>query len=119
MFPFTGLDVTWASSIMTVDVGAIQSSEQKISWISYIWTLEFNQPIHLNIDSELTEMMIYSGVSYFFWERTPEVIVTDMKTIWDNIDEKKKYEKLVSYQKKDSHGQACPSFFWYDNYSGH
>ncbi len=28
----------------------------------------FNQPIQLNIDRKLTEMMIYSGVSYFFWE---------------------------------------------------
>ncbi len=24
-------------------------------------------------------------------------------------------EKSVSYQKKDGHGQAHPSFFWYDN----
>ncbi len=30
--------------------------------------LAFNQPILLNIDRKLTEMMIYSGVSYFFWE---------------------------------------------------
>ncbi len=27
---------------------------------------EFNQPIRLNIDTKVTEMMIYSGVSYFF-----------------------------------------------------
>ncbi len=24
-------------------------------------------------------------------------------------------EKSVSYQKKDGHGHACPSVFWYDN----
>ena len=27
--------------------------------------------------------------------------------------------KSVSYQKKDGRGHACPSFFWYDNDSGH
>ncbi len=29
---------------------------------------EFNQPTHLNINRKLTETLIYSGVSYFFWE---------------------------------------------------
>ena len=29
------------------------------------------------------------------------------------------FEKSVSYQKKDVHGQARPSFFWYDTDSGH
>ncbi len=28
----------------------------------------FNHPTQLNIDRKLTEMMIYSGMSYFFWE---------------------------------------------------
>ena len=28
----------------------------------------FYQPIQLNIDRKLTEMMIYNGLSYFFWE---------------------------------------------------
>ncbi len=28
-------------------------------------------------------------------------------------------EKSVSYQKKDQHGHMRPSFFWYDNDSGH
>ncbi len=50
MFPFTGLDVTWASCITTVDLGAIKSSEQKISWVSYIWTPESS----LNLISPLT-----------------------------------------------------------------
>ena len=31
---------------------------------------KFNQSIQLNIDKKLNEMMIYSGVSYFFWECT-------------------------------------------------
>ena len=30
--------------------------------------LEFNQPTLLNIYRKVTEMMKYSGVSYFFWE---------------------------------------------------
>ena len=30
----------------------------------------FNQPSNLNIDIKLTEMMLYSGMSYFFWECT-------------------------------------------------
>ena len=29
---------------------------------------EFNKPTRLNINKKLTEMMIYSGVSCFFWE---------------------------------------------------
>ncbi len=34
---------------------------------------KFNQPTQLNIDRKVNEMMIYSGVSYLFWEwnRTP------------------------------------------------
>ncbi len=33
-----------------------------------------NQPIQLNIDIKLTEMMIYSGMSYFFWECVHDLI---------------------------------------------
>ncbi len=34
-----------------------------------IWVFTvFNQPTPLNIDRNVTEMMKYSGVSYFFWE---------------------------------------------------
>ena len=31
---------------------------------------DFNQPTQLNIDRKVTEMMIYSGGSYFFWKCT-------------------------------------------------
>ncbi len=35
----------------------------------YTWVFPaFNQPFRLNINRKPTEMMIYSGVSYFFWE---------------------------------------------------
>ena len=73
-FPFTALDVTWVSCIKTVDLGNIQSIERKITLVSYIWTPEswvfpeFNHPTQLNTDRNVTGMIIYSGVSNFFWE---------------------------------------------------
>ncbi len=39
-FPFIGLDITWVSCFRTVSPGDIQSREQKITWVSYIWTPE-------------------------------------------------------------------------------
>ena len=40
--------------------------------------------------------------------------------VWVVVKTKeKKSKKLASYQKKDRGGYTCPSFFWYDNDSGH
>ncbi len=41
------------------------------------------------------------------------------KKIKENFSKKKKSKKSVSYQKKGGRGPAHPSFFWYDNDSGH
>ncbi len=73
--PLSRLYVTWISCIKTVNSGDIQSCEQNITEnnLSQLhlntWVFpEFHQPSQLNIDRKLTEMMIYSEVSCFFWE---------------------------------------------------
>ncbi len=63
--------------------------------------LAFDQPIQLNIDRKLTEMMIYSGVNYFFL-RVYNLTKSDPDSLWDTLELEaclrgKKWAKRVSY----------------------
>ncbi len=48
--------------------------------------------------------------------------IRDVYVTWVQMKKKippKKSKKSVSYKKNGGHGHAHPSFFWYDNDSGH
>ena len=70
-FQLIQLDITGAHCLNAPDSGVSSwvngNSPGSASFEHWVFPA-FNQPIQLNIDRKLTEMMIYSGMSYFLWE---------------------------------------------------
>ena len=57
----------WDSGLRWHPVQWTENHMSQLHLNTWDW-LEFNQLTQLNIDRKVTEMIIYNGVSYFFWE---------------------------------------------------
>ncbi len=73
----------------------------------------FNQPTQLNIDRMLTEMMIYSGMIYFFWEWMDCQLSAGILKHFRNVREPFRIYLCANY-----FARAATKSFWYQNAIG-